>query len=77
MLTAARPAGLTFLDRSPSLENGGQQPSAASTLSEDQFKNVSLTATATTVAVFVDVALVSASVSRASVVRPPLLTLRL
>jgi hypothetical protein len=77
MLTAARSAGLMFLERSPSIENGGQQSSAASILSEDQFKNVSLTATAATVAVFVDAALVSASVPRASVVRPPLLTLRL
>jgi hypothetical protein len=76
MLTAARPASLTFLERSPSIENGGQQPSAASILSEDQFKNVFLTATATPVTVFVDAALVSASVPRMSVVRPPLLTLR-
>jgi hypothetical protein len=76
MLTAARPAGLAFIERSPSIENRGQQSSAASILSEDQFKNVSLTATATAAPMCVDAALVCASVPRTSVVRPPLLTLR-
>jgi hypothetical protein len=76
ILTAARPAGLAFIERSPSIENRGQQSSAASILGEDQFKNVSLTATATAAPMFVDVALVCASVPRTSVVRRPLLTLR-
>jgi hypothetical protein len=76
MLTTARPAGLAFIERSPSIENSGQQSSAASILGEDQFKDVSLTATATAAPAFVDVALVCPSVTGTSVVRPPLLALR-
>ena len=78
LLSAAqRPAGLALVERSASIENGATQPPAVSFLDEDQFKKVSLTATAIAVPVFVHAVLVSASVPRTSVVRPPLLTLRL
>jgi hypothetical protein len=77
LTTAQQPPGQAFIERSASIENGAAQSPAVSFLDEDQFKKVSLTATAIAVFVFVDAVRVSASVPRTSVVRPPLLTLRL
>ena len=77
MLTAAPAAGQGFIERSPSIEHGEQQSSGVSILTEDQFNDVSLTATSGSVPEFVDAVRVSTSAPPASVVRSPLLTLRL
>ena len=77
VLTPPQIVGQTFIERSPSLDKGGTQPPGVSMLDENQFKNV-LPATITGAAtVSVDDVRVSAPALRTSVVRPPLVTLRL
>ena len=75
----ARPdaRGMTFIQRSASVEQSGTQSPTASLLDEDQFKNVSLSAITTCVPGSVVFGHVSAPVRRTSNVRTPLLTLRL